>query len=111
MELKFAILGAGRIGIVHAQAIRTISGAKLVAMAETSEKAAKSAQLAFGCDLRSIDQIAESPDIDAVIICTPTDTHADLIEKFAMAGKAIFCEKPIDLDEYLSITTIKYSLS
>ncbi len=98
MELKFAILGAGRIGIVHAQAIRTISGAKLVAMAETSEKAAKSAQLAFGCDLRSIEQIAESPDIDAVIICTPTDTHADLIEKFAMAGKAIFCEKPIDLD-------------
>jgi len=37
-------------------------------------------------------------DIDAVIICTPTDTHADLIEDFARAGKAIFCEKPVDLD-------------
>ncbi len=37
-------------------------------------------------------------DIDAVVICTPTDTHADLIERFARAGKAIFCEKPIDLD-------------
>ncbi|MFV2093764.1 MAG: inositol 2-dehydrogenase, partial [Hyphomicrobiales bacterium] len=41
---------------------------------------------------------AGSSDIDAVAICTPTDTHADLIEQFARAGKAIFCEKPIDLD-------------
>ncbi|TIO49119.1 MAG: inositol 2-dehydrogenase, partial [Mesorhizobium sp.] len=42
--------------------------------------------------------IEQAKDIDAVIICTPTDTHADLIERFARAGKAIFCEKPIDLD-------------
>ena len=98
MELNLAILGMGRIGIVHAQAIQKIAGAKLVAIAEPSEKAAKSAQRAFGCDLRSIDQIADSDDIDGVIICTPTDSHADLIEKYAMAGKAIFCEKPIDLD-------------
>jgi myo-inositol 2-dehydrogenase/D-chiro-inositol 1-dehydrogenase len=48
--------------------------------------------------VRSIDEIEESPDIDAVVICTPTDTHADLIERFAAAGKAVFCEKPIDLD-------------
>ncbi|HEX5934194.1 MAG TPA: inositol 2-dehydrogenase, partial [Pseudorhizobium sp.] len=38
------------------------------------------------------------PSVDAVVICTPTNTHADLIEKFARAGKAIFCEKPVDLD-------------
>ena len=98
MELNLAILGVGRIGNVHAQAIRTLEGAKLVAISEPSEKVAQSAQQAFGCELRSIDQIAESGDIDAVIICTPTDSHADLIKKFAMAGKAIFCEKPIDLD-------------
>ncbi|MBC7736333.1 MAG: inositol 2-dehydrogenase, partial [Candidatus Saccharibacteria bacterium] len=41
--------------------------------------------------------ILAAGDIDAVVICTPTDTHADLIEAFAKAGKAIFCEKPIDL--------------
>ena len=45
-----------------------------------------------------IDAIEKAKDIDAVVICTPTDTHADLIERFAKAGKAIFCEKPIDLD-------------
>ena len=50
-----------------------------------------------GGELRSINSIAASDDIDAVLICTPTNTHADLIEQFARAGKAIFCEKPIDL--------------
>jgi myo-inositol 2-dehydrogenase/D-chiro-inositol 1-dehydrogenase len=47
--------------------------------------------------VRSIDAIAAAKDIDAVVICTPTDTHADLIEQFVKAGKAVFCEKPIDL--------------
>jgi myo-inositol 2-dehydrogenase/D-chiro-inositol 1-dehydrogenase len=47
--------------------------------------------------VRTIDAIAASRDIDAVVICTPTDTHADLIEQFVKAGKAVFCEKPIDL--------------
>jgi myo-inositol 2-dehydrogenase/D-chiro-inositol 1-dehydrogenase len=48
--------------------------------------------------VRTIEAIEAAKDIDAVVICTPTDTHADLIERFARAGKAIFCEKPIDLD-------------
>ncbi len=52
---------------------------------------------AYGCDIRSIDEIAASDDVGAVAICTPTNTHADLIEQFAKAGKAVFCEKPIDL--------------
>ena len=51
----------------------------------------------YGCAVRSIDEIAAAKDIDAVVICTPTDTHADLIEQFVKAGKAVFCEKPIDL--------------
>src|SRR6185437_13074074 len=77
MTVRFGLLGAGRIGKVHARAIGSNRQAKLVAVAEAIEKA---------------------PDIDAVVICTPTDTHADLIERFARAGKAIFCEKPIHLD-------------
>ena len=98
MPLRFAVLGAGRIGQVHARAIASVPGAELVAIAEPFEAAAKAAQAAFGCAIRSIDQIAASGEIDAVVICTPTDTHADLIEKFVRAGKHVFCEKPVDLD-------------
>jgi myo-inositol 2-dehydrogenase / D-chiro-inositol 1-dehydrogenase len=72
--------------------------ARLVAVADAFEKAASDLATAYGAEVRSIDEIEESPDIDAVVICTPTDTHADLIERFAAAGKAVFCEKPIDLD-------------
>jgi len=98
MAVTFAILGAGRIGQVHASAIRSTPGADLIAIAEPFAKAAKAAQEKFGCDIRTIDEIARADDIDAIVICTPTDTHADLIEQFSRAGKAIFCEKPIDLD-------------
>lgn len=98
MNIRFGILGAGRIGQVHARAVSSVPAAKLVAVAETVVEAAKQVEADHGCEIRTIDQIAEAPDIDAVIICTPTDTHADLIEKFCRAGKAVFCEKPIHLD-------------
>ena len=98
MTVGFGLLGAGRIGRVHAKAVAGNPDARLVAVADASSKAAKDVASAYGAEVRTIDEIAKSKDIDAVIICTPTDTHADLIEQFAKAGKAIFCEKPIDLD-------------
>ena len=97
MTVNFAILGAGRIGQVHARAVAATSGARLVAIADPVAAAAAAVQAASGCDIRSIDAILASKDIDAVVICTPTDTHADLIERFVQAGKAVFCEKPVDL--------------
>jgi len=97
MAIRFGVLGAGRIGQVHARAIASVSGAELVAIADPVTAAAKAVQDAYGCDIRTISAIAAADDIDAVVICTPTDTHADLIEQFARAGKAIFCEKPVDL--------------
>ena len=97
MTLRFAILGAGRIGQVHARAVASTPGAKLVAIADPLAAAAEAVKAAYGCDIRSIDAIEASSDIDAVVICTPTDTHADLIERFTKAGKAVFCEKPVDL--------------
>ncbi len=97
MTLRFALLGAGRIGLVHAKAVTENPQAKLVAVADAFENTANSLIATYGGELRSIDAIATSEDIDAVLICTPTNTHADLIEKFARAEKAIFCEKPIDL--------------
>ena len=95
--LSLALLGAGRIGQVHASAVASAEGARLVAVADAMEAAAQSLATAHGARVDSIDAIAADPDIDAVLICTPTDTHAALIERFARAGKAIFCEKPIDL--------------
>ncbi|MDO9414944.1 inositol 2-dehydrogenase [Pararhizobium sp.] len=98
MTVRFGVLGAGRIGKVHAKAVSNDPNAKLVAVADAFPEAANAIAKAYGCDVRTIEAIETASDIDAVVICTPTDTHADLIERFARAGKAIFCEKPIDLD-------------
>lgn len=97
MTLKFGLLGAGRIGKVHAKAVSGHPGAKLVAVADAMAPAALAIADQYGCEVRSVAAILAAKDIDAVVICTPTDTHADLIEAFAKAGKAVFCEKPIDL--------------
>jgi myo-inositol 2-dehydrogenase / D-chiro-inositol 1-dehydrogenase len=97
MTVNFAILGAGRIGKVHASAIASVPGANLVAIADPVLASAEAIKASYGCDIRTIDAILRSDDVDAVVICTPTDTHADLIEQFTEAGKAVFCEKPIDL--------------
>ena len=97
MTVKFGLLGAGRIGKVHAKAISADGNAQLVAVADAFPAAATAIADQYGCDVRTIDAILAAKDIDAVVICTPTDTHADLIEAFVKAGKAVFCEKPIDL--------------
>lgn len=98
MTTKFAVLGAGRIGQVHAQAISSVASAQLVAIAEPFADAAKAMHDKYGCAIQTIDEILENSEIDAVVICTPTDTHSNLIEQFCRAGKAVFCEKPVDLD-------------
>ncbi|NDV88501.1 inositol 2-dehydrogenase [Aurantimonas aggregata] len=97
MSLSIAVLGAGRIGKVHAAAIAATPGARLAAVADAMAPAAEALAAAYGCPVRTIAEIAAADDVDAVAICTPTDTHAELIELFARAGKPIFCEKPIDL--------------
>jgi myo-inositol 2-dehydrogenase/D-chiro-inositol 1-dehydrogenase len=107
MAVRFGLLGAGRIGKVHAKAVTGDAGARLVAVADAMPAAAQAIAHQYGCAVRSIEEIEAVPDIDAVVICTPTDTHADLIERFARAGKAIFCEKPIDL----SIDRVKSCLA
>ncbi len=98
MTLKFALLGAGRIGKVHARAVSGNPDAELAFVADPVADAARAISEQYGCRVSTIDEIAADPTVDAVIICTPTNTHADLIEMFARAGKVIFCEKPVDLD-------------
>ena len=96
--LSIGLLGAGRIGKVHAAAIAATPRISLTAVADAIPAAAEELAASHGAAVRSIDEIMASDDINAVFITTPTDMHSDLIEQAARAGKYIFCEKPIDLD-------------
>ena len=96
--LRFGLLGAGRIGQIHGRNIAASAGAALTAIADADEGAARKLADATGAEVRSVEQILSAGDIDAILIGTPTDTHAGLIEAGARAGKAVFCEKPVDLD-------------
>ena len=98
MTLRIALLGAGRIGRVHARAVAGTDGARLVAVHDPVLDAANAIAGAYGAKVRDVDAIMDARDVDAVLVCTPTDTHAGLIERAAWAGKAVFCEKPIALD-------------
>lgn len=95
--LRVALLGAGRIGQVHARAIAAAPDARLVAVADPVPGAAAALAATRGAVEMSAEAILASEAVDAVLICTPTDTHATLIEAAAAAGKPIFCEKPVDL--------------
>ncbi len=99
-RLRFGLIGAGRIGPVHAETLAfRVPQAQLVAIADLNPQAAHS--VAGRCNiprvLSSGEEIIADPEIDAVAICSPTDTHADLIVAASQAGKHIFCEKPISL--------------
>ncbi len=97
MTINFGLLGAGRIGKTHATALIGIPGARLAAVFDPVEAAAEAIVKMSGARRASVADILADKSIDAVLICTPTDMHADQIEQAALAGKAIFCEKPIDL--------------
>ncbi|CAN7585558.1 inositol 2-dehydrogenase [Phyllobacterium sp. LjRoot231] len=95
--LKVGLLGAGRIGNVHAKAISAHPGSRLVAVSDVNMEAAKKLAAQYGAEARATDQIIGDALIDAVLIATSTDTHSDLIEAATKAGKAVLCEKPVDL--------------
>ncbi|WP_170365689.1 inositol 2-dehydrogenase [Ruegeria arenilitoris] len=96
--LRIGLLGAGRIGTVHAQAISDHPDSTLVAVSDAMEDAAARLAQAHGAVAHTSEDIIADPDIDAVLIATPTDTHSDLIEAATAVGKAVLCEKPVDLD-------------
>jgi myo-inositol 2-dehydrogenase/D-chiro-inositol 1-dehydrogenase len=98
MNIRFGLLGAGRIGRIHGLNVAARGDARLVAVADASAAAAASLAELAGAEVAGAEAILGNPEIDAVMICTPTDTHADLIERAVSAGKAVFCEKPVDLD-------------
>ena len=101
MTTRIGIIGAGRIGKLHAENIaRRIPEARAVAIADVAFDAAKETAAKLGIPKATADyhEILNDPNVDAVAICSATDTHARIIVEAAQAGKHIFCEKPIDHD-------------
>lgn len=97
--LRIGMLGVGRIGAMHAGIIhRQIDGATLTGVADALPESAERVARELGVEAATNEELINSPDVDAIAICTSTDTHVDLIIKAAKAGKAIFCEKPVSLD-------------
>ena len=98
MTINVGIIGAGRIGRLHANTLTTrVPGAAVVAIADIFEESAKAAARDYGIPDHSADpaELINSGDIDAIVICSSTDTHTRFITDAARAGKNIFCEKPI----------------
>ena len=99
--IKVGLIGAGRIGQLHAEHLaQRVPGAKLVAIADVVRPAAEACAARWGIAAAYDDprSILSDASIEAVVICSPPDTHVPLIKEAAQAGKHIFCEKPIDLD-------------
>jgi len=109
-RLKIGVFGAGRIGKIHSENIaRFIPQAKLEGIAEiklTAEQEDWARSLGVRIVSKKPEDLLSDPSIEAVAICSSTDTHADLVIAAAAAGKHIFCEKPIDL----SVPKVKAAL-
>lgn len=95
--LGCAVIGAGRIGALHARTLLSLPHVRLVAVIDADQEAAVSAAEDRLAATR-VDAAFRNPEVDAVVIATPTVLHAEHIEAAARAGKAIFCEKPLTLD-------------
>ncbi len=91
--IKFGILGCGRIGQVHAETLMRLENARLVAVSDAVPAAAQALAEKTAATVQTTDGIIANPDIDAIVIGTPTDTHFDIIHAAAKAGKAIFFAK------------------
>lgn len=97
--VNFCVFGAGRIGQLHAANIAQNPRSRLVSVVDVDEKAAAALASRFGARAETdTDAALAQDDVDAVIIGAPTTLHVDLILASARAGKAVLCEKPIDLD-------------
>jgi len=100
VTLRIGVLGTGRIGRMHAELIaRRVPHATLTAVYDVDPDAATAVAAGLGVSAaHDVEELIGSSDVDAVAICTSTETHVGLIEAAAAAGKAIFCEKPIAQD-------------
>ena len=100
-KVNIGVIGVGRIGRLHARNLKyQVPGTKVLAVADIFEESARevASQLEIPIAEKDYRTLLENKNIDAVVICSSTDTHAQIISEAAQAGKHIFCEKPIALD-------------
>src|ERR1700754_3861052 len=94
-----AVLGCGRIGRMHARNLSQHPKVELISVFDIVSKSATDTAAELGVKASpSVDEILADPKVQAVLIATSTDTHVPLITASVKAGKAVLCEKPIDLD-------------
>ncbi|WP_028329341.1 inositol 2-dehydrogenase [Brachyspira alvinipulli] len=98
--IKIGIIGAGRIGKVHAKAALNVNGAMVKWIADPIAGDLEETAKTMGIEKTSKDykDILNDKEVDAVFICTPTDTHYSISIEALNAGKHVFCEKPVDLE-------------
>ena len=97
--VRLGVIGCGRIGRVHADSIDVHPRAELAHVYDPFEDVAREVGARFGAEWGTdVDAVIEDPSIDAVVVASPTPTHVDLLTRAVRAGKAVLCEKPIDLD-------------
>lgn len=99
-QLNIGIIGAGRIGSLHARSITyNVPGARVVGITDVKKDglSALAQELSIPKVYDDFRQMLADSEVDAVLICSSTDTHADIAIEAAQAGKHIFCEKPVDL--------------
>lgn len=110
MAIKVGIIGAGRIGKIHAENIRYfIPEARVVAVADPIADRLGDWARGLGVErlTRDAREVLTDKGIDAVVVCSSTDTHADMVVAAAENGKHVFCEKPVDL----SVAKVKRALA
>ena len=98
-SLGVVILGAGRIGSLHAEIVaHETPGAELIGVSDTSPAVAQALGRRLSVPAMTLDEALSRADVAAIAVCSSTDSHVDAIIRAPHAGKAIFCEKPISLD-------------
>ncbi|MBJ6362449.1 inositol 2-dehydrogenase [Paenibacillus sp. GCM10012307] len=99
-HIKLGIIGAGRIGKLHAENLKNLPQVKIKAISDLFADTIK--DWAASCGIENVSKdyqsIIQDEEIDAILICSPTDTHISIIKEAAEAGKHIFCEKPISFN-------------
>jgi len=101
VTINIGLIGAGRIGRIHADTLKArVPNARVLAIADIFAESARSAAEQYGIADYTTDpaELIGSSEIDAIVICSSTNTHTQFITESAQAGKHIFCEKPISFD-------------